>query len=491
MLKRSWIVYSLLFLFFVLYFFFVHPLVPFDSDDWFNMSISRPGVPWLSRSVYNPTKVFPEVLQPIVAMCSSYFIAPFCGDVIKAVTFGNSVALSFFIVFYLYSVRLLILKSYNLGENTVNLLVVLFVLFHFIFFRVKQDNNDYLWFAPDTTCFFHYTIPNLLCAGLVLVLSRKSIPESIGYNHSGLLILSIYLAICSNLFSSVILIAYLGSVVLSNFKVHDIKHISTFFSKNRFYLICILFWCLVMIFEANGNRAKSIASDESIFIRIITTIKQLLSIRYCINLFFFFFCILVLLAAKAHHYFYHRKSLFYVGKTCKTLILGMFFSLIYLIFLSSKAGPTYISRPALTFSWVFFFLLLLLHALCYLIKECSYAKVSLPLLIFIFFTNINTRGNTFRDVHYETGIDIKQCMSISQGIVNEVLEAENDGEHVAKIHVPKFNEPGNWPLSFDQEEIIGYTLYKLNLTASFIETIFTTDSKDITIDSDLCSDEDI
>ena len=53
------------FLTLVFYYGLIHPLVPFDTDDWINLTISRPLYPSLHS--WNPTKVFPERLEPAAA----------------------------------------------------------------------------------------------------------------------------------------------------------------------------------------------------------------------------------------------------------------------------------------------------------------------------------------------------------------------------------------------------------------------------------------
>ena len=61
------------FLALVFYYGLIHPLVPFDTDDWMNMTISRPLYP--SLHCWNPTKVFPERLEPAVAMIAAFALS--------------------------------------------------------------------------------------------------------------------------------------------------------------------------------------------------------------------------------------------------------------------------------------------------------------------------------------------------------------------------------------------------------------------------------
>ena len=123
------------FLFFVFYFGLIHPLVPFDTDDWMNMSIVRPLYP--SLNWWNPTKVFPERLEPAVAMFAVRFITPIIGDYINALILANAIVVSFFITCYLYFVQKLLNDKFQLSPLSNFCIIVLFVLLHFLILKTK------------------------------------------------------------------------------------------------------------------------------------------------------------------------------------------------------------------------------------------------------------------------------------------------------------------------------------------------------------------
>lgn len=67
-----------LFVFFLLYYIVIHPLIPYNSDDWMFMSANRIALP--SIHAWNPSRVFPEFLMPLVSELASFLIYPLCHD---------------------------------------------------------------------------------------------------------------------------------------------------------------------------------------------------------------------------------------------------------------------------------------------------------------------------------------------------------------------------------------------------------------------------
>ena len=472
-IKSHWIFYSLIFLFFIDFFSVVHPLVPFDMDDWINMGLARPGYPSLDPHVYNPAKILPEILQPLTAKVAAYVIAPVTGDYIGALTWANAIMVSLFIVLFLYEAQRLIEQRFQTGRWCSFALILLFTLFHFQFFRTDDQNNDYLWYATDPTCFFHYVIPDLLCAALVLWLMRNDIREVRRPFILSLLLLAGYLALCSNLYASVILIAYIGSVLvvrLCRTDFHQKGWLSEYVRDNLIYLAVILFWLVIQWFEANGRRASHTSSDNTFLTDIWLTCRALLSV-HC-NVTFVIISLLAIIGAKVHHYLHRSRRIGNLGRDGETLLLSLVFSSLYLLLLSAKVGPNYIQRPGVIFAFVVFYLIISLLALAYLCRQIPGSRILLPLLICFVYCDINTRERTFKDVHYETGTDIQTCIRVNNDIVHQVQLADARGETEAQIDVPRFNEEGNWPLALDCSCYLGRTLYKHNMTRRLVETYF-------------------
>ena len=259
--------YAVIFLFLFVFFSVINPLVLLHTDDWIYISFHRHAVPiW---DFWNPTRVFPEVFMPLCGSIAAYFIYPLSGNYLQSVTWVLAAVVSLFISIYLFLFGRVLNKKYNQPLYKVLLYSTLFLIFHFLIFRSAPSDNNYLFFSRDVTNYFYYMIPDILNCSLILYFMLDDVLDD-GYNklktgvykkhpiRYGLLLLVIYMALLSNLFSSIILAAYVGSQLLGELYRALRKRISfkACIRKNSFRLTFILSWIIVQVFELNGQRAK-------------------------------------------------------------------------------------------------------------------------------------------------------------------------------------------------------------------------------------------
>lgn len=97
---RRGIFFGLIFLSIVIFFTMAHPLVPYDGDDWLNLSILRKAVPM--TGAYNPIKVLPETLFPLAGLVAAYVVFPLIGDYISAIALTSALVMAGLISLYMY-----------------------------------------------------------------------------------------------------------------------------------------------------------------------------------------------------------------------------------------------------------------------------------------------------------------------------------------------------------------------------------------------------
>jgi hypothetical protein len=94
-----------------------------------------------------------------------------------------------------------------------------------------------------------------------------------GLIKKGIAVLLVYFAIFSNLFSSVILTAYVGTMLLwelvTQCRTHSFK-LTAYIKENGIRLIIVLAWLISQIFEMNGGRADSVGGG-SLLSGVVTT----------------------------------------------------------------------------------------------------------------------------------------------------------------------------------------------------------------------------
>lgn len=463
------IFYLFTFLFFSLFFSYVHPIILFDADDWINTSMARP--PYPSFQEWNPTKVFPECLESLVGTIAAFVVSPIVGDYLQSLTISTALIVSLFICIYLWLTQNYIEQRFNISTSTGFLIILLFAIFHFLILFTKESNNEYLWYSHDYNCYYHYTISNLLCACLVIWSLNNLKYHYENSFRNGLLLLALYLALCSNLYSTVIIIAYIGSVLLVELfsRKKEKKWFILYIKQHYIYLIIIFLWLVIQLIEVNGNRAQSYSYLGAPLIRFsIITFKVFLTKQY--NTFFIIISLLFIFIAGIHSIINNKKIK--IDKQQLYLFVALFLSIIYLILLCSRVSIAYIQLSDVIFSYSVFYLLITINSIAYLCNHIRKLLLFFPLLIFVCFFTMNQSGKNFIDVQDEFYPNPQKCVEIDRNMINLICQAEEQGKDSVCIMVPFYNDDDNWPLSYEFSEWVGTTLYKHGITRHKLVTTF-------------------
>ena len=283
-----------------------------------------------------------------------------------------------------------------------------------------------------------------------------------------------YLALCSNLYSTIILTAYLGSVLLIDVIQVDHKdpHWIIAFVKRHWYpLLIILLWFIIQLIEVNGRRATSYGHmDRPLLQEVELTFNYFLSISY--NIKFIYFIIFITIGTISIYFLYEKKRVALIGKIPFALLCSLILSTIYLILLSSRVVSTYILRGDVIFAYAFFLLLSIAFCICYLSVKVKYFIIAIPVLIVFALFELNSSNNVFKDIQFEYGMNAQSCLTFDKDIIRQMCEADAQGKDTIIIQVPKFNDDDNWPLSIDLSKSVGATLYKHNITKRKITTLY-------------------
>jgi hypothetical protein len=457
------------FAFFYVFFTKIHALVLFDTDDWVYASFYRQAIPiWKN---WNPSRILPETFMPISTTLAVVLIFPICNNFIQATTIMYAIIVSLFIAIYVYYFMKLLKTIYNLPLYNNILITIIFLLFHFLIFRKNSTYNKYLFFAENVTCYFYYIIPALLNCTLVMYLMIKRIKKE-NLSKNSFIILLIYLAIFSNLFHSIILATYIASILLLEIikKIKNKTKIKDFIKTNLGNIVILITWGISQIFELNGGRSSGY---NSAFIpNFIQTLKSLFNTMKNCNKYFIVLSAIILIFS----IILLIKDKKIKNIICYNIIFSGAFTLIYLILVCSKVAPVYITRPDIIFGAVFFGFLLVFLGLGYISKRYPKIINICPLLIFIIYFEINTFGNTFCESNQAPSATSEQCIAIDNYIINQIIEADNQGLTEANIKVPKFNyfTNDNWPIA-TYSQGYSYTLYEYGFIKNKITITYTVD----------------
>lgn len=473
-----------LFVFAVIYVFFaqIHPVYPYDADDWTYLHNWRDMYP--STAKYNPTRVLPEILMPFCGELSMMLVYPFVGDITISVCILSSIVLALSISMYMLLFYRMLRKVVKLEQSGSFILTLLFLIFHFFLFLNSDWDNQHLFHSFDLCCHYNYTIPNIWASCLVLLFITDKF-EDFSLNSKpvikGFFIVSLYLIVLSHVFESIILIAYLGVLLLWQ-SIIAIKKKESFLRLGRKYIIhisVIVFWLVILIFEANGPRARAVQNiaQNTFSSALIESIRNFMNMFvYGTNRIADFFLIASLIAFGILTY--RDKNYRKFNKNVILTIGAFAICSIYLALMAAKSYPYYLLRLMTLYAAPFFFLLSCFFALAVVLKKHRKIVVLFPFLLLFFFSKIERYGETFQDIQT---LNIKQEVQGTYRIspqdilrqnrrnIQFLIQADKMKEEHPVILVPKFDHVDNWPIADYYGLRLGRYLYKYGFISTPIK----------------------
>ena len=428
------------FIFFYIFYSFIHPLIPIDLDDWRYLVRNRLFMPIWGEG--NPAKIMPEFLYPFISAIGIYTIFPITKDFIFTLTIVHSIFISLCMTGYTYMFIRLLKKRFSVSNSHSLLFTILFLLFHFLMFRTQESENVYMFYAIDLNCFYNYTLPNILCASIVISLltsdwlSKEFNPSL----KSAIVILILYLALFSNLYSSIILMSYIFvDIMLSYYNnVKEKNRIIVFIKTNKYKFSLIIIWLFVHLFEANGARASASWTNAE---PLPDSILKAFMCIFEINISYQFVALSVLLfitlvvMVKKQVFRINNFKLFFSSVLC----------ICYSVLLSAKVLPQYILRPEVNYSFIFYFVLIVS---CILVKIYSiYPKTIniLPILSLLIYSFINRTSPTFSNLWRE--YDFATLKTVIEKNTSDIIHADKCGKDTVYIIVPTVSQEDRWMFS--------------------------------------------
>ena len=463
---QQW-VYAI-FIFLVMYLFFTtgNMLVPYDGDDWSNLSSMRNAIPMPNG--WNPIKILPETLFPITGFFAAYVVNPILGDYIQSISIASACVLSFIIAVYVLLFRRWLIQVWNVSSETSYAFSFLFLLFHFLVFKGKAGANPFLLGSINLTCIFHYLIPALWNACLVLYFWQYRITGALRFSGDlrkrSFLYIAIYLAIFSNILSSIILSSYVGACLAKKFIQQRIRTKQAFFvylNENRFFVIILVVWLISLFLEANGGRSRAIGASIA-HLPLYETGMVFIGVFKHINKYFAGTFIFVIAAVGI--YCYKSKNLLQ-KKVLRNEMSILLFALLgtgaYLLLVCAKAGAGYVGRSDVIICLFFWILLSMFSGGAYIAAGWNRMTLLLPFLL-LFFTVQAIYSS--RDTYYAEitmgRIDPAICCQIDKDLINQIITAEQEGKTEMILVVPKGDNRDNWPHPMYMGGNISKTLHR-------------------------------
>ena len=478
--KKMFSIYTIL-IFIGLFIFLtrLNPLVVYDADDWLYIAQFRKPIPIIGG--WNPIKVFPETFMPLVSYFGVFVINPIINNYFYSLTLAHGLFGSLLLTVYFTEFPLLFYKKKQVSMPLCIGYGLLFILLHFIVYIHSGSDNIFLIWSQDLNCFYNYTLPAILNASLVMHSMAYGSTQSLFDKSSPfikvILLFWIYFAIFSNLFSSVILAAYIGAELLYQL-ISDSKasrfDIRIYCKRNILNLLIIICWLISNYLETTGGNA-SMVGIGSLSGNIIQTLVYGLGNLVIINIFVTILALTV--------------GILWIKKRVRSLrssmlfLLYMILAFTYMVILSAVSKPYYIVRAEVIIGILFYFFIGLVYCLDELVqinaKNLRLLLILTGTLIFLF---INPGKVYF--AYNNSNISYSQCEALMNDIIDQVRTAEQSGSNEVVLYVPAYDAIYNWPLADFMGDYISIALNRHHITEHYItiKEIVPTSDKNIQFD---------
>lgn len=486
---------SISFAFVFLFFTLIHPIYLFDTDDWGNMALSRPLYP--SLQTYNPSKVLPEVLIPLISLVSVKLLYPFTNDYTFSVSTGLTLCYILFIFTYIFAIFKFI--KYNLLSftnsddiNTPKLSVfasfflIIIVFFHF----VSIQSDQYLFYEINVTCIYHYTIPTILNISLLLFFickyeSFRTFWEIDNYFKKFLICFLIYMSIFSNLLVNTHLF-FFAIISLTNNLIVKIKNNQTIniFNTIQKEFLCfyiLILFCCAAFFEANGLRANSVGSShifnlDNIVNSLATFFSQTLFLPE-IKITVFLTSVILFANLIAIFYVFTKQNTECRSKAiCLLKKESLLFTILFCIILwqiciTVKTGVAYQFRMSAVLSWYSILLLIFILTVVYLFSLSNKILYVLLLLVVVLFYSQLLCTRPYKEINFVPYTQVHSIELFTNSLVEEIVAADKNGVSSLEIHVPLFKSSSadNFPFAVYGGTPIEHCLFRQGLIKKSIK----------------------
>lgn len=460
--------YALLFLVLFVFFYRLCPIVPYVGDDWYFLGAMRQPIPY--SGVFNPSKVFPEILQPICGYIGAYVIYPITHNYVDSISISASIIVSLFIVLLCYLFFNVLRKKLNFSFKKATLYELLFLIIFFVIFKRETPESYYGFWSINFTCYFNYLLPGIINACIVLyMMSFDDFNKSffkLSIVSKGLFLTGLYFCIFSSIQLNIIVASYAilklftnAVKALTNKELRLKDKLIDFLKNSWIYLVIIATWIVAVAFDLSGQRGKMVSSSNWLNLdNLIMTIKNF----YWLYGSFFKPLLVILVIGLIILFIYsirkketkYLKKLNFFGYLCGINVL-------YLVVIYMKAGSGYASRVDGTWGVLFYLIIFIMYVIIACNKIYNKTGIVVPAMI-ILFTLVSINLNyPFK----QSVFDARTAKEIDNYIINQIVEADNKDENKATVRVPKYASAGsNWPLPYNMAWWLQNTLYSHGIT---------------------------
>lgn len=473
---KKWKLVFFITLFCILYVFFryVHPVVPWDGDDWrtigTNLSCFEHGFPQFGLAHKESERIMCSLLGGFFGYLAAFFIYPITNDyvcsfvVIAAFCLAFSVTVVIYFVFELLAIQ---------NKKYVYLATIVFVVSGFIIFKNTYPST-YLFWQFNYCTIYYYSIPSYLASAFALYLISKYIKDDFfGFDiKTGCLLILLYFLMFSFLPAGLLVAVISFSIVLMFFiKNKSLKHL---LRRCWFHIVALILFGLKVFFELFSEFSSGYFSQPTdVLPRLKSSFEFIFLTFFNMNKLFILFALSVLILTFAvcfkkekNNDADNKKTMW--KKTFLILLISILLVFCYFTFFGVISfdhlhkGNLPVRMDSM---YVFYFLIIMLVVSCfvYVLSYIKQAVIVMPLIVAIMTVTMISPANHYSDSFY-TDTTPTQRYTIMSKIVEEIKLKDAQGANNVVVHMPQYNHYGGPGM--------GYDLYLHNITNKHISIEF-------------------
>ena len=223
--------------------------------------------------------------------------------------------------------------------------------------------------------------------------------------------------------------------------------LKNFYNEHKLFVAIVIFWLISLLFESQGGDASKVGKSF-LDMPFAVTANNILVIGKQISGHFLGFMgggIIVFAGGT----YWRNKNIEAVDAILKrdvpffAICSVLSFAYVYLV--AAKAGGWYVLRGAVHFSTCFFLFMILIEcAIYFFTKNASWRALMLPIFVLAILINTSSGKSHLREASYD-GRPASEAAVFTQFLIDQVVEAEQNGQTEMDLHVPVGDANDNFP----------------------------------------------
>jgi len=459
-----------------IFFRYVHPVVPWDGDDWrtigTNMSKFEYGFPRFGLSHKESERLMCWFFGGLFGHVAAFVVYPLTGDYVNSFVSMSAFGLAMSITISVYFIYIFLFRQNNNVCQSI-LVTIFYLVSGFILFK-NTDPSTFLFWQYNYCTVFYYSIPSYLASAFALYIIDKHLSETkfIFDINSGVCMVVLYFLMFSFVPAALLVAAASFFIVLDS--VIKWKKLKDVISNCWFHFIALLMFAIKLFFEFFSEFTSGYFSQptdvvtrlKDSFLFVISSFlkmnKLFLSVSVCIILF----------SLIVRFYKSFNKNFDDFDKRWKRLIfllLGTFLLVAVYFILFGVISMSHLHREGLVVRmdtmYVFYFLVIIIVTECLMYVLSSLKKISviMPLVIVIMAITMISPANHYSDSIYNDTATMQRYELMTE-IVAAAQNVDSHGGTQLIVHMPKYGHYGGSGM--------GYDLYMHNMTSKYISIDF-------------------